>query len=83
MHELDCYAVEVCNLLPETSEWQKLVTGDPAFDADRYFPSEMMVLDLGAKEPELEIRTAQQLQAQAQEGHVSLRAKYRDKEKQG
>lgn len=83
MHELDCYDVEECKLLPETSEWQKLVAGDPDFDADRYFPSGMMVLDLGADKPEWEVRTAQQLQAQAQEGHMSLRAKYRDKKKQG
>lgn len=78
MHELDCYDVEECELLPEASEWQKLVAGDPDFDADRYFPSGMMVLDLGADKPEWEIRTAQQLQEQAQEGHMSLRAKYGD-----
>ena len=82
MHELDCYDVEECKLLPETSEWQKLVAGDPDFDADRYFPSGMMVLDLATEKPEWEVRTAQQLQEQAQEGHMSLRTKYRDNKKQ-
>ncbi len=82
MHELDCYDVKECKLLPETSEWQKLVAGDPDFYADRYFPPGMMVLDLGAEKPEWEVRTAQQLQEQAQEGHMSLRAKYGNDKRQ-
>lgn len=79
-HELDCYDVEECELLPETSEWQKLVACDPDFDADRYFPPKMMRLDLGVEKPEWEVLTAQQLRRQAQEGHMSLRAKYGDGE---
>lgn len=83
MHELDCYDVEECKLLPKTSEWQKLVTGDSDFDAGFYFPSGMNILNLGAEKPEWEVRTAQQLQEQAQKERMSLRAKYRDDKKQG
>ncbi len=64
--------------LPETSEWQKLVSADPDFDADFCFPPTMLFLDLGAEKPEWELQTAQQLREQAQKGHMSLRAKYRD-----
>ncbi len=85
MHELDCYDVEECKLLPEKSRWQKLVAGNPDFDPELQFPSEVAVLEFSKEnlDPEWKILTAQQFRERVQKGHMSLRAKYRNDEKQG
>lgn len=82
MHDLDCYDVEECKLLPEKSRWQKIVAGNPDFDPDRHYPSEYLFLDMtpGAKNT-WEHFTQDDLRRRDQEGHQSLRDKYVDTEK--
>lgn len=81
MHDLDRYDVEECTFRPEESVWQRLVADNPDFDANRCFPPAIMTLDLRAEKPAWKTFTAQQLQEQAQAGHMSLRAKYRKDKK--
>ena len=76
MGDLKSYDVKECEFLPEDSVWQKLVARNIDFDPEKFFPPSMMSLDLGAENLQWEIHTAEELQAQAQEGHTSLRAKY-------
>ena len=85
MHELDCYNIEECKLLPEKSRWQKLVARNPDFDPELQFPSEIMVLKFTTENPNPEWKTltAQQYRERLQKGHMSLRAKYRDDKEQG
>ena len=83
MHDLDNYDVDTSAPPPKRSQWQKLVARDPDFDPERHFPPVMFHLDLAEKNPHWELRTAQQLQRNAQKGHMSLRAKYSNDESQG
>ena len=83
MHELDSYDIEECKLLPEKSRWQNLVAGNPDFDPELQFPSEIAVLEFSKEnpDPEWKILTAQQFRERVQKGHMSLRAKYRNDKK--
>lgn len=83
MHELDCYNIEECKLLPEKSRWQKLVARNPDFDPELQFPSEIAVLEFSKENPNPEWKTltAQQFRERMQKGHMSLQAKYRNDKK--
>ena len=74
-HELNSYEVGKAELVEETV-WQRRVAGDFSFDAETYYPETVQVLDLGAAEPQWELRTADDLRREDQQGHQSLREKY-------
>ena len=77
-HALDSYEVE--QIIPEDEEtvWQKRVRSDLDFDPAReYFP--IQVLDLGEQDPQWGLRTAEDQIREDQQGHQSLREKYRKK----
>lgn len=75
--------MEECKLPPEKSRRQKLVAGNPDFDTELQFPSEIMSLKFSAENPnpEWKILTSQQIRARVQKGHMSLQAKYRNDKK--
>ena len=56
--------------------WQRMVAGNLGFDAETHYPETLQMLDLGAKEPKWELRTADDLRREDQTGHQSLREKY-------
>ena len=62
--------------LVEETVWQRIVAGDLGFDAEAHYPETMQVLDLGAEGPRWELRTADELRREDQQGHQSLREKY-------
>lgn len=74
-HELESYEAGKAELVEETA-WQCMVAGNFAFDAEIHYPEMIQVLDLGAEEPKWELRTAEDLRREDQEGHQSLREKY-------
>ena len=74
-HELDSYEADKAELVEETV-WQSMVAGNFAFDAETHYPEMIQVLDLDAEELEWELRTADDLRREDQEGHQSLREKY-------
>ena len=75
-HELASYETDKAELVEETV-WQRMVAGNPGFDAEIHYPETMLVLDLGVEEPEWELRTADELRKEDQKEHQSLREKYR------
>ena len=74
-HELENYETDKAELVEETI-WQRMVAGDLGFDAEEHYPMTMQVLDLGAENPQWELRTADKLRREDQKGHQSLREKY-------
>ena len=58
------------------SMWQQLVARDFRFDSGRYFPREMVRLDLSSLNPQWQILAANDLRREAQKGHQSLKEKY-------
>ncbi len=64
--------------LGETKEttWQRLVARSWDFDPERFFPEEMMTLNLSKPDAQWELRTADELRRRTQKGHQSLREKY-------
>lgn len=74
-HELESYEAGKAELVEKTA-WQRMVAGNFAFDAEIHYPEMIQVLDLGAAEPKWELRTADDLRREDQEGHQSLREKY-------
>ena len=74
-HELKSYEADKAELVEETV-WQRMVAGNPNFDAETHYPETMQVLDLSAEEPKWELRTADELRREDQRGHQSLREKY-------
>ena len=74
-NELESYETGEAELVEETA-WQCMVAGNFAFDAEIHYPEMIQVLDLGAEEPKWELRTAEDLRREDQEGHQSLREKY-------
>ena len=74
-NELESYETVEAELVEETA-WQCMVAGNFAFDAEIHYPEMIQVLDLGAEEPKWELRTAEDLRREDQEGHQSLREKY-------
>ena len=74
-HELNSYETGKAELMGETV-WQNRVAGDFGFDPETYYPEAVQVLDLGATEPKWELRTADDLRREDQQGHQSLRERY-------
>lgn len=75
-HELTSYEVGKVNLPDGPSIWQQLVARDFRFDPERYFPEEMIHLNLSDPDPQWRILTADDLRRKAQKGHQSLKEKY-------
>ena len=77
-HALKNYEVELTPKEEKETIWQKRVRSDLDFDpARKYFP--IQFLDLGKPDPQWELRTAEAQIREDQEGHQSLREKYRKK----
>ena len=74
-HELGSYETDKAELVEETV-WQHMVAGNLNFDAETHYPETMQVLDLGAENPQWELRTADELRQEDQQGHQSLRERY-------
>ena len=74
-HELKSYEADKAELVEETV-WQRIVASNLGFDADMHYPETMQVLDLGAEDSQWELRTADELRREDQQGHQSLRDKY-------
>ena len=74
-HELASYETDKAELAGETV-WQRMVAVNLSFDAETHYPETMQVLDLGAENPQWELRTADELRCEDQKGHQSLQEKY-------
>ena len=74
-HELKNYETDKAELVEETV-WQRMVSGNLSFDAETHYPDTMLELDLGAEEPNWELRTTDELRREDRKGHQSLREKY-------
>lgn len=75
-HALKNYEVELTPKEGKETIWQKRVRSDLDFDPARaYFP--VQYLDLEKADPQWELRTAEDQIREDQEGHQSLREKYR------
>lgn len=78
-HELSSYEADKAELVEETV-WQRRVAGNIGFDPETHYPEAIQVIDLGAEEPEWKLLTADDLRRKDQEGHQSLRDRYRKNE---
>ncbi len=79
-HELQSYEAGKAALADGPTAWQRRVASDITFDPAVSFPEEFMVLDLthsGDQGTQWELHTADDLRRYMQEGHQSLREKYR------
>ncbi|MCH5261231.1 MAG: hypothetical protein J1F18_15905, partial [Lachnospiraceae bacterium] len=74
-HELKSYETDKAELVEETV-WQRMVAGNLGFDAEAHYPETILELDLGVGEPAWELRTADELRREDQQGYQSLREKY-------
>jgi len=74
-HELIGYKVDKITFAAETA-WQKRVACSWSFDPERFYPEEMLLLDLGCFDAKWECLTADDLRHRDQKGHQSLREKY-------
>lgn len=79
--ELTSYEAGKIKLADGPSMWQQLVARDFRFDSGRYFPREMVRLDLSSLNPQWQILAANDLRREAQKGHQSLKEKYRETKK--
>lgn len=70
-HELANYETDKAELAEETV-WQRMVSNNLGFDAETHYPETMLELDLGAEVPQWELRTADELRREDQQGHQSL-----------
>ena len=76
-HELQSYGAGKAELKKET-RWQQRVASSWRFDPESFYPDSMMVLDATpGKKGEWEILTKDDFRRRDQDGHQSLRAKYR------
>lgn len=75
-HELTSYEASKVDLPDEPSMWQRLVARNFRFDPERYFPEEMIHLNLSGPDSQWQILTADDLRREAQKGHQSLKEKY-------
>lgn len=76
-HELESYEAGKVRLTgTEETPWQRLVARSWGFDPERFFPEEMMILNLSKPDAKWEMRTADELRRRTQKGHQSLREKY-------
>ena len=77
-HALDSYEVDQPEWKTGERVWQRRVRGNLDFDPVTHYTG-MMFLDLGADDLRWEFRTAKDQIREDQEGHQSLREKYRTK----
>ncbi len=76
-HELESYEAGKVRLTgTEETPWQRLVARGWDFDPERFFPEEMMILNLSKPDAQWELCTADELRRHTQKGHQSLREKY-------
>lgn len=75
-HEPTNYEVGKVDLPDGPGMWQRLVVRDFRFDPERYFPEEMIHLNLSDPDPQWKLLTADGLRREAQKGHQSLKEKY-------
>ncbi len=76
-HELESYDTGQVRLAEaEETPWQRLVARGWDFDPERFFPEEMLILNLSKPDAHWELRTADELRRRTQKGHQSLREKY-------
>ena len=75
-HELTSYEVDKIDLPDGPSRWQQLVARNFRFDPERYFPEEMIHLNLSGPAPQWKLLTADDQRREAQKGHQSLKEKY-------
>ena len=75
-HELTNYEAGKVKLSDGLSRWQQLVARDFRFDPERYFPEEMIHLNLSGPDSQWKLLTADDLRRKAQKGHQSLKEKY-------
>lgn len=75
-HELTSYEAGKVKMSDGPSMWQRLVARYFTFDSERYFPKEMITLDLSDPDPQWKMLTADDLRRKAQQGHQSLKEKY-------
>jgi len=76
-HELESYEAGMIKLAEaEETTWQRLVARSLDFDPERFFPEEMLILNLSKPDAQWEPRTADELRRRTQKGHQSLREKY-------
>lgn len=79
-HELESYEAGRVELKDQPTAWQRRVASDITFDPAVSFPEEFMVLNMshpGDRDAQWELHTADDLRRYMQEGHQSLREKYR------
>ena len=74
--ELTSYEAGKIKLADGPSMWQQLVARDVRVASGRYFPREMVRLDLSSLNPQWQILAANDLRREAQKGHQSLKEKY-------
>jgi len=74
-HELMSYEAGKITFAAETA-WQKRVARSWSFDPERFYPEELLLLDLGGLDAKWECLTADDLRRRDQKGHQSLREKY-------
>ncbi len=76
-HESENYEADKITLAGKQTVRQRLVASDIMFDPEEHFPERMIFLDLGKPDSQWEIRTADDLRRKTQNGHQSLKEKYR------
>jgi len=74
-HELVRYEAGKLTFAAETA-WQKRVARSWSFDPERFYPEELLLLDLGGLDAKWAWLTADDLRRRDQKGHQSLREKY-------
>lgn len=79
MHDLEDYTVDEVQAPPANTPWQRMVAGDMGFDPETHYPEAVMQLDLGTDDPQWQTCSADDLRRRDQEGHQSLREKYKKK----
>ena len=75
-HELTSYEAGKIDLPDGPSRWRQLVARDFRFDPERYFPEEMIHLNLSDLDPQWKLLTSDDLRREAQKGHQSPKEKY-------
>jgi len=76
--ELESYEAGKIRLTgTEETLWQRLMARSWMFSPERFFPEEMLILNLSKLNAQWELHTADELQRRTQRGYQNLRGKYR------
>lgn len=79
-HELSSYESDKVKLVDKPTAWQRRIASDITFDPAINFPEQFMVLNMtrpDGRDAQWELHTADDLRQYMQEGHQSLKEKYR------